>query len=50
MKSLILVAVGSCLVTAACGQRPTDGPTDDGDAVRVRRHLRTSSGATVVLT
>lgn len=36
MKFLILVAVGSCLVTAACGQRPTDGPTDDGDTVRQR--------------
>ncbi len=36
MKSLALVAALSCLVTAACGQKPKDRPTDDGEAVRQR--------------
>ncbi len=35
MKSLVLVAVLSCLAIAACGQKPKDAPTD-GDAVRER--------------
>ena len=35
MKSLVLVAVLSCLATAACGQKPKDAPTD-GDSVRAR--------------
>jgi hypothetical protein len=36
MKSLLLVAALSCVFTAACGQKPEDGPSDDGDAVRQR--------------
>ncbi|MDP1913314.1 MliC family protein [Brevundimonas sp.] len=35
MKSLVLAAVLTCLVVAACGQKPKDAPTD-GDAVRER--------------
>lgn len=35
MKSLVLLAAVSCLVTTACGQKPKDAPTD-GDAVRQR--------------
>ena len=35
MKSLVLVAVLSCLATAACGQKPAEAPTD-GDSVRER--------------
>ena len=36
MKSLVLVAALSCVFTAACGQKPEDGPSDHGDAVRQR--------------
>jgi hypothetical protein len=36
MKSLVLVAALSCVFTAACGQKPEDRPTDDGDVVRQR--------------
>jgi hypothetical protein len=36
MKFLVLVAALSCLAIAACGQKPKDGPTDDGDTVRER--------------
>jgi hypothetical protein len=35
MKLLVLVAVLTCLATAACGQEPRDAPTD-GDSVRER--------------
>ena len=36
MKFLVLVAALSCLAIAACGQKPKDGPINDGDAVRER--------------
>lgn len=35
MKSALIAATLTCLAVAACGQQPTDAPTD-GDAVRER--------------